>query len=376
MLHRMKSPLIWAFFLLLPLVIQSSQINGVWITRWELYSKDNIEKTVEGLHRAHVTDAFVQVYGSGYAFFNSSIAPVKYSDFDPLAHFISQCSMYGIRVHAWINLLYMWDRRDMTEDDKHILNRYPESVMTDKNGVSLLEYSIDRLKKRNIEGIYVSPASDIVNDYVYLIIEEIASNYPVDGIHLDYCRFPGREFIYDVFLRTQFQKIYTIEPFNINTENTRRIFGKDDDIKRIWEEFPKYILNDLIRRLYADLKDINPNMQLSAAVIADVNRASGDFYQNWWMWLNDGYLDFAVMMAYSSNLDILLSQVSAAAEYTGLDNVVIGLGTYNQSLSNVKRNRDMLSVRPVMGFCLFSSTSIQQNKEGYEYVGDFIFKEN
>lgn len=374
MLHRMKSPLIWAFFLLFPLLIHSSQINGVWITRWELHSQANIEKTVKGLYRANVTDAFVQVYGSGYAFFNSSIAPGKYSDFDPLASFINECSEYGIRVHAWINLLYMWDRRDMTEDDKHILNRYPESVMSDHNGVSLLDYSIEKMKGRNIEGIYVSPASDIVNDYIYLIIEEIAENYPVDGIHLDYCRYPGREFVYDVFIRTQFRKVYTIDPDSIWSTNTERIFGNSADIDRIWGQFPKHVLNDLIMRLYNDLKDINPNIQFSAAVIADVNRASVDFYQYWWTWLNDGYLDFAVMMAYSSNIDVIKSQLSAAEEYTDLNNVVVGLGTYNQSLSNVRNNHDMLRLKPVMGFCLFSSTSIEQYKEGYSYVGDFIFK--
>ncbi len=374
MKKRMKSPYIWAFFLLFPIFLQAFQIKGIWITRWELYSIENIENTVESLHQANVTDAFVQVYGSGYAFYNSEIAPRKYDTFDPLDVFIEKCHKYEINVHAWINLLYMWDRREMTENGKHILNRYPESVMTDDKERSLLDYSIEELKLRNIEGIYVSPGSDIVSDYIYLIIEEIAENYPVDGIHLDYCRFPGKEFIHDNFIRTEFQKIYTIDPHNIYTDETKVVFGNTENLANIWALFPQNVLNDLIKRIYYDLKSINPNIQLSAAVIADVNRASGDFYQYWWEWIKDGYIDFTVIMAYSSSLEVLKSQLERIEQNVSLNNVVVGLGTYNQPLSNVKNNYDMLSMKPVMGFCLFSSTSVRQQK-GFNFVGEYIYRE-
>ncbi len=375
MIQFRKSPFIWAFlFLIIPILTQAFQTEGVWVTRWDLYSEDFIKEIIDSLSTANVKDAFVQVYGSGYAYYNSGIAPRKYEDFDPLRTFIDYARQKNIRVHAWINLLYMWDRREMTEDRMHILNRYPESVLVDDRGVSLLDYSIEKLKNRNIEGFYVSPSSEIVNDYILLIIDEIAKNYSVDGIHLDYSRFPGKEFIHDQFIKSDFQKIYTILPEQKDEYANKRIFGTGmESIVKAWSVFPKESLNRLIKRIYFSVKDINPNLQVSSAVIADVGRAENEFYQCWWEWLNGKYMDFVVIMAYSANINVLEKQIDAVKGKTSLDNVVIGLATYNQTMVNVRNNFEALLVYPVMGYCLFSNRSIYDSK-GYKYVGTAIFK--
>ncbi len=374
MIKEIKSPLFWAFFLLFPILINAFQIQGVWITRWELNSPDNIKKTVEKLEKANVKDAFVQIYGSGYAFFNSNIAPRKYMDFDPLAEFTKYAKKSDIRVHAWINLLYMWDRKELTEDNDHILNRYPESAMVDDKGNSLLDYSLEKIRMRNIEGIYVSPASKVISDYIYMLIEEIIKNYPIDGIHLDYCRFPGSEFVHDKFMRTEFQKIYTVEPHNINSKKSQLIFENVESLNKIWKIFPKHILNNLIKKIYNNSKTINPNVQVSAAVISNISRSERDFYQFWWEWIKDDYMDFIIIMAYSSDLEVLRNQLASIKTKVSFDKIVIGLGTYNQSLNNVRNNFQILAINPVMGFCLFSSTSIAKHQNGFEYVGDNIFK--
>lgn len=367
--------MIWAFlFLIIPLITEAFQIEGVWVTRWDLYSESFIHEIVDSLSEANVKDAFVQVYGSGYAYFNSEIAPRKYEDFDPLRTFIDYARQKNIRVHAWINLLYMWDRREMTEDRMHILNRYPESVLVDDKGTSLLDYSIERLKNRNIEGFYVSPSSEIVNDYILLIIDEIAKNYSVDGIHLDYSRFPGKEFINDRFIKSDFQRIYTILPEDKYSSVNKKVFGNGiESINKAWSVFPKETLNKLIRKIYNSVKEINPNLQVSSAVIADVGRAENEFYQYWWEWVNNKYMDFVVIMAYSANLDVLTKQMEAVKAKTDPGNVVIGLATYNQSLTNVRNNFESLIIYPVMGFCLFSNRSIYDEK-GYKYIGTAIFK--
>ncbi len=376
---RIKSPFLWAFFFFIfPIFLIAFDIQGVWITRWDLYSKDYIIETIDSLEKANITDAFVQVYGNGEAYFNSVIAPKKYNDFDPLKIFIDYAHKKGIHVHAWVNLLYMWDRRELTKNNMHIVNRYPQSVLVDDKGKSLLAYSPEEIKRRNIEGIFVSPASQYVNDYMILLIEEIARNYNVDGIHLDYCRYPGKEFIYDINLKNNFFRIYTIYPESLNTFKNIRIFGNGIDIiKQKYKEFPKYELNKLIKDIYLSVKEINPNIDVSAAVFANVKVAENNLYQNWWEWIFYDYIDFVIIMAYSPSLNILKKQMEAIKGKVNLDKLVIGLATYNQSLYNVRNNRDYLYslYNDIKGFCLFSNKSIMDDK-GYTYVGQKIFRNN
>jgi len=378
MINYKKSPYlkVWAFFILLfPLLIHPYSIKGVWITRWDLYSNSRIDEILDSLSVANITDAFVQVYGSGFAYFNSSIAPVKYKDFDPLALFIEKAHAKNISVHAWVNLLYMWDRREMTDDKQHILNRYPESVLVDQNGFSLLDYSIERLKTRNIEGVYVSPSSEIVEDFTLIMIDEIVKNYAVDGIHLDYSRFPGKEFIYDRFIRTDFERVFSVDPTLIDAPDVKKMFGKGVySISQAWLRFPADELNKLVKSVYFNIKTANPNIQLSSAVFADVDAAEKNYYQYWWEWLNEGYLDFAVIMAYSPSADVLVKQLEKIRMKTGMENVVVGLAAYNQSLVNVKNNYFTLLQFPVKGFCIFSNQALYEKKGSYSYVGNAIFR--
>ncbi|HAV91965.1 TPA: hypothetical protein DCW38_02145 [candidate division WOR-3 bacterium] len=376
-MNKIKSPFLWAFLLfVLPIFIHAVSIKGVWITRWDIYSESHIYEIIDSLSKANVTDAFVQIYGSGTAYYDSKIAPKKYADFDPLSVFVSYAHEKNIRVHAWVNLLYMWDRQEMTDDEMHIVNRYPESVLVDDKNISMLDYSIERLKTRNIEGIYVSPSSEIVYDYLIFIIQEILNKYSVDGIHLDYSRFPGREFVYDRNLKTDYMRKYVIGYEELNDLNTEKLFGKSglNALKTCWQRLPKEQLNQLIKNIYTDIKAINPNVQLSSAVIADVESAEMNYYQNWWEWIANGYIDFVVVMAYSPSLNVLKKQIEKINTKTSLENVVIGLGTYNQTVFDVKANYEVLARYPVMGFCLFSNQSIYEKRGSYTYIGNTIFK--
>ncbi|HAF06922.1 MAG: hypothetical protein XD76_1712 [candidate division TA06 bacterium 32_111] len=373
-----KSPSLWAFLLsfLSFLYLFSFEIKGVWVTRWELYSPEKIESIVDSLSIANVTDAYVQVYGSGFAFFNSEIAPVRYKDFDPLEIFIEKAHSKNIKVHAWINLLYMWDRREMVDDQKHILKRYPTSVLVDDKNISLLDYSLEMIKERNIEGFYVSPSSDIVKDYILFLIDEVLLNYNVDGIHLDYSRFPGKEFVYDIFLRSNFIQKFLVDPFEIRSENSFKLFGEKgvNALLNEWQNFPKDELKSLIKDIYFLVKSRNPNIQLSSAVIADVDIASSNFYQNWWEWLNEGFIDYVIIMAYSPSISVLKKQLDKIQNKTTLSKVVVGVASYNQTVYNMSNNVRDLYNYPVLGFCIFSNQSLLDQKGSYSYVGKTIFK--
>ncbi|MDY6787237.1 MAG: family 10 glycosylhydrolase [candidate division WOR-3 bacterium] len=376
MIEKIKSPFKRAFvFLLIPVSLFAYQIKGIWITRWELNSPDNIKSLADSLYRAGITDAYVQVFGSGEAYYESSTVPVKYNSFDPLGEFIKY-SDKRYRVHAWINLLYMWDRRELTEDSNHILQRHPEAVLRDHTMRSIMNYTHDDLRKRNIEGIYVSPASEDVRKLIISVISEIMTQYDIDGIHLDYCRYPGKEFVYDPYLRSRFQSVYLVDPALISSTD-RRIYGNNvSAVNWAWEQFPAQVLTGLIADINTMVHEYSSEMTLSASVIADIVRAGNSLHQSWWEWIDNDYIDYAVIMAYSPYLTVIKKQIENIRNRVGLERIVVGLGSYNQSLKNVKYNYEMLSIYNPLGVSIFSSKSLMDKEGGFSYVGDYIFSKN
>lgn len=90
--------------------------------------------------------------------------------YDPLAFAIEECHKRGMELHAWIVVMPVgsW-------------NSYGCRVLRKKNSKILMH--------KDGQG-YMNPASPFVASYIASICKEITTNYDVDGIHLDYIRYP------------------------------------------------------------------------------------------------------------------------------------------------------------------------------------------
>ena len=53
-----------------------------------------------------------------------------------------------------------------------------------------------RANSAQVEGLYTSPLHPAAQDHTAAVIGEIAAKYAIDGVHLDYVRFPNEDFDY------------------------------------------------------------------------------------------------------------------------------------------------------------------------------------
>lgn len=92
--------------------------------------------------------------------------------YDPLQLCIEMCHERGMECHAWVVTLPVgkWN----------------------STGCKLLRQKFPRLMKRVGEEGYMDPEQPFTGDYLSQICREIVSNYDVDGIHLDYIRYPEK----------------------------------------------------------------------------------------------------------------------------------------------------------------------------------------
>ena len=90
--------------------------------------------------------------------------------YDALQYAIDECHRRGMELHAWVVTLPIgkWN----TYGCQQLRRRFPALI-----------------KKLGDEG-YMNPESPVTADYIADICEEITKRYDIDGVHLDYIRYP------------------------------------------------------------------------------------------------------------------------------------------------------------------------------------------
>ncbi len=321
------------------------------------------------------TDLFVQVYRGGRAWFPSSLADTApyeralaaYGGADPLATLIARAHETGLRVHAWVNVLSLAGNRDAP-----ILGALgPEIVHADRQGRSMLE-SPDleipaparRWVRMGTPAVWLDPGAPGVRERLVATFDELLALYPrLDGLHLDYIRYPdvlpfspgarfrvGVDFGYGLATRARFE-----------AETGRRApFGEAAGAANAWDDWRRDQVTAIVRDLRAATRAEERDLELSAAVTAYPERAYLSLFQDWRGWLEQELLDFAVAMLYSRDDRLLRYESAAYVGGVGGERVWIGLGAwlFAHEPSRARAQLDHVGGLAPAGVALFSWDSI------------------
>jgi len=172
--------------------------KGLWVRASSAASPDSIPAIIALAGEMGITDIYYQAVVGGYAYYRSGILPrsqylsrVSGADYDPLDSLIKEAHFRGIRVHAWVNSLLVWSGEEPPESTSHIFYEHPDWSVKDVLGKPLFQYSPKTWAFYGLDGISIDPALPEVRDYLSGICLEIVENYPVDGVQLDFIRYPG-----------------------------------------------------------------------------------------------------------------------------------------------------------------------------------------
>ncbi|HET7747084.1 MAG TPA: family 10 glycosylhydrolase, partial [Vicinamibacteria bacterium] len=183
------------------------EMRGVWVVRTAMVSPEAVDRAVEEAARAGYNALFVQVRGRGDAFYRSSIVPRSEllrgqpAGFDPLARLLEGARARGLQVHAWVNVL-LTAGFDVPLARGHVLAQHPEWAMVPRASAAraLRSARQERLDVARAgappaaEGHYLSPAEPAVGAHLETVVRELVAGYAVDGLHLDFIRYPSPEY--------------------------------------------------------------------------------------------------------------------------------------------------------------------------------------
>ncbi|ABV34226.1 glycoside hydrolase family 10 protein [Pseudothermotoga lettingae] len=298
---------------------------GIWVVRDQITSIEKINRVIEIAKEVGATRIYVQVVGRADAYYNSEILPKAETlsecspDFDPLKEIIDLAKISGIKISAWMNVFYAWPFGKKPVSEKHVVNVHPDWITYDQNGKSMLEYASS--PEINTPGLFLEPALEDVKKFVSNIAEEIAKNYDVDEIHLDYIRYPYKTFGY----HPDAMKIYREWLKKAIQEKKLTNLGEGFDLFRIQQ------VSDTVKLIYEKVH--NYGKKLSAAVFAYYEQdAISQRLQGWLQWLEGEYLDYACLMAYENNRDTVEYYVKYAVKALGAaEKIRVGLGAYKMT---------------------------------------------
>jgi len=351
----------YTFFLLLLLTVLTlsaqpkHELRAVWLTTlegldWpstkgtsaavEQKQKQELCRILDQLKHANVNTVLYQARIRGTVTYPSRIEPWDGCisgrfgtgpNYDPLQFAIEEAHKRGIELHAWVVTV--------------------PSGKWNSYGAKNLRKTHPELMRHVGEDACLNPEDSRTADYISSICEEITRRYDIDGIHLDYIRYP---------------ETY---PLRISRQQAR------ENITRI------------VRSIHQKVKDLKSWVKLSCSPLGkfdDLTRypsggwnAYNKVCQDAQGWLRDGLMDQLFPMMYYDGKHYYPFAADWSEHRYGRE-IAAGLGIYrlirsegNWSLDAIKRQ--MHVARDLgLGHCYFRSRFLTDNTKGlYDFVCDF-----
>lgn len=357
----------------------SDEIRALWVVRDALKTPDDIDRCIDLAIQTRFHILFVQVRGRADAYYDSSLEPAgsdlpyEVSDFDPLRYTLARAHAAGIEVHAWVNAYFVWSNGELEPPEGHIVNTHPDWLVTNADGVRADERPVDEWKSSGIEGYFVSPFSKPARDHIVDVVSDIIEHYDVDGMHLDYVRFPGADYGFGVGARTRFALEWGIDPADLRFDpaGVSAVIGAGAaaSMDSLWTVQRSQQVDSLI----AALREVSTGLALSAAVVPDPQTALVDKGQDWVGWVHRRWVDFVVPMAYNYRPSELLQWVQILHNTIGRDRMLVGLAIYGGRDAYVDRSINILRVDRVSGFALFSYNVLAERRFPAGFVEQLFF---
>ncbi len=361
-----------------------------WVVRTALGTPDAVARLVTEAEAAGIDPLVVQVRGRGDAFYRSALVPPAEAlataplGFDPLADTLRVRER--ARVLAWLNVFLVWSGEAPPKDPRHVVRARPEWGLADADGRPVAGYSAEERALGWIEGTYTDPAAPGYREHFAALAAELARAYPVDGLHLDYVRYPGPGYGHGGALGERFRQQWGLDPRWLPEELRTPDLGgwlagtmpRADRVLAtaalLWAGARAREVTALVRETRAALTAQRPGAELSAAVYPDAGPAFLEKGQDWRTWAEEGLVEALYPMAYFGGLERVEAQLAGVVELLrgAAPGVALwaGLGAYIKTPAEIAGEAAAARRLGYAGVSLFDLGSLREKPGGLSaYLG-------
>lgn len=260
-------------------------------------SDDEVRETIAKLKSLNVNTLYLETWFDGYCPGFIDVEGVTHSpyngNFDALEAFIRIGHEEGIEVHAWVENFFVGYLNKNGTFSNDILNRFKDQLLLDKQGNNFYYYN------EIATFVFLNPFDRECRDYILEVYTKLIEKYDLDGIHLDYIRFPElnygkNDYGYNADIIDAFKKETGI------TQDPRTFSeGTANDNK--WDAFRANIITTFVKEVFDLVCDRSPEMLITCATYPDMANAKKTIAQDVESWVKNGYIDEVFSMTYSGD---------------------------------------------------------------------------
>lgn len=264
------------------------------------------EASVEKMRALGFNVLFANVCWAGTAHYASAVLPVSADvkkQGDALEACLSACRNRGVECHAW-KVCWNVGRRATEEFRRQLANAG--------------RLQVDFAGSQN--ATWMCPNHPLNRELEIASLVEVAKK-GVAGIHLDYIRYPSKDYCFCPSCRKAFER--TIGHAVARWPQDVR---SDKALAAAWKEFRtetiSSVVRDMARRVHAE----SPGVRISAAVTADCEQAVVERGQDWVGWCRKGWVDVACPMDYTESPLDFAGRIAQQRELVGAEHLMPGIG--------------------------------------------------
>lgn len=315
-----------------------SEYRVLWVDSWNasFHNEAQVEELVETCRASNINTIMAEIRKVGDAFYDSTLEPRAAEiagdpDFDPLASLLEKAhdtsgGKKKIHVHGWFVMHRI--AKSGALHPSHVLSQHPEYEMIKSDGTSGGAAAGNNR--------YLDPGHPGAVDHNIAVILDCISRYNLDGINLDYIRYPeySGQWGYNAVSVARFNAVHGRA-------------GQPSHTDPLWRDWRRECVSLEVKKLYVKAWKIRPGVVLTADTVNwgynynnfPVSSAYDGVFQDWVGWLNNTYFDYNALMNYSTDNTRFEGWTNLSLAEDDLRGSIIGIGAYLHSTLQQSMNQ-------------------------------------
>jgi len=366
-----------------------------WTTR------EDVEEQVEGIAEAGLDTMFLETFFQGWTIYDSDVVDeagieetqrpaFADADVDALELWTDVADEYDVEVHAWVHTFFVGNPLVQGDNPGPVLDANPDwgaiprELAGDEPGddprdpadVDDLNTRFDAPAEQNYR--FIDPANEDARAFLLDLFEEMVVDYDLDGLHLDYIRYPisepvDSELSYGTSRET-FDEDTGVDPLDLEP---------DDEAFADWQRFREQQVTSFVaetqQRLEESVEDeLDKRVPLSAAVFPDLEGdAQPQKFQRWDEWSEQGLVDVLAGMSFGTSPEANVADTQEIRERTEGDDTLIYLGNYApfNATDPVQMLQQNDAIREAGGHGIAYFSHLQISDAQLDALGDGSFRD-
>lgn len=349
--------------------VRPVEMRAVWLDRGTIIAAKNpkgMSDLFDKFKASGINVVYFETNNAGFVMYPSKIA-VQNPDtigWDPLGSALKEARRHNMELHAWC-----WTFNVGNVKHNPIVNKpadYPGPVLSSHDFAwALADKTGSLLPPKQFE-FWLDPSNPDARRYIKDLMSEVVRNYAVDGLQLDYIRYPfngkGSEMGFNWLSRQRFEQ-----------DTGLSLDRLDDETRQVWQAWKINNVSSFVKDVSSTLRQIRPGIRISCAVYAMPKRMRlGLIQQEWETWVANGWIDTLNPMTYVPTAKELTTAASYVRESCA-DKVLVYPGLSIRQLDTAGLIEQLDSARELgtLGTTMFAAAHLDDKKTNVLKAGPY-----